>query len=126
MNEENTADLTTDETLRLILTELRELKATVGGLDARVAALEARSEERSNTTRPLIERAIAEMIQTREMLIERFDGQDARIVERLERVEREVRLFGRKMDIFNEELLELRHGHREVEERVNALEQRPN
>jgi GTP1/Obg family GTP-binding protein len=105
MTDENTADLTTDELLRMILARLDRLEAQA----------QAQAEERANTTRPLFERAIAEMIQTREALIER-----------LERVEKEIRLFGRKMDIFNEELLELWHGHREVEERVSALEQRPN
>ncbi len=105
MTEDNTADLTTDEMLRMILERLTRLEAQA----------QAQAEERTNTTRPLLDRAIAEMIQTREVLIER-----------LERVEKEIRLFGRKMDIFNEELLELRHGHREVEERVSALEQRPN
>ncbi len=108
MTEDNTTDLTADEKLDLIL--------------GRLARLEEQAEERTNTTRPLLDLAIQEMIRTRETLIE----QNAQIASRLERVEREVRLFGRKMDIFNEELLELRHGHRELEERVSALEQKPN
>lgn len=112
MTDENTADLTTDEILRMILERLTRLEAQA----------QAQAEERANTTRPLLDRAIAEMVQTRGMLTDQI-GQ---IAARLERVEREIRLFGRKMDIFNEELLELRHGHREVEERVSGLEQRPN
>jgi phage shock protein A len=81
----------------------------------RLARLEAQAEERSNTTRPLLDQIIKETISTREALIER-----------LEKVEKEIRLFGRKMDIFNEELLELRHGHRELEEQVSEIKQRPN
>ncbi len=78
MTEDNTKDLTPDETLRLILAEVRELKTTVSGLDARVAALEAQAAERSNTTRPLLDRLIQEMIETRETLLARQDRADAK------------------------------------------------
>jgi hypothetical protein len=78
MTEDDTKDLTPDETLRLILAEVRELKTTVSGLDARVAALEAQAAERSNTTRPLLDRLIQEMIETREMLLARQDLADAK------------------------------------------------
>jgi hypothetical protein len=105
MTDDNTTDLTDSEKLNLILEHLAQLEART----------EAQAEDGANVTRPLFERAIAEMVQTREV-----------VIERLERVEKEIRLFGRKMDIFNEELLGLRHGHRELEERVSALEQRPN
>jgi hypothetical protein len=76
MTEDDTKDLTPDETLRLILAEVRELKTKVSGLDARVAALEAQAAERSNTTRPLLDRLIQGMIETREMLLARQDRAD--------------------------------------------------
>jgi hypothetical protein len=108
MNEENTADLTTDETLRLILTELRELKTTVGGMDARVAALEARSEERSGTTRPLLDRIIQEVIETRERLLE------------------EIAAVRREFGVIAADVIALRARGDHAERRLSALEQRPN
>jgi len=45
---------------------------------------------------------------------------------RLGKLEKEVKLFGRKMDIFNEEHLQLQHGHRDHEERLTELERKPN
>lgn len=105
MTEDNTKDLTDGEKLNLILAKL-------DAFDTRLTALEAQG---TGTTRPLLDRIIQETVTTREALMER-----------LEKVEKEVRLFGRKMDVFNEELLQLRHGQREIDERVSVIEQRPN
>lgn len=99
MNEDRTKDLTLDEKLDLILT--------------RLAALETQSEERSNTTRPLLDRAIQEMIQTREIVVERFD----RLEERMANLER-------KFDILVDDSITLRAQQKSFEKRLNALERK--
>ncbi|HKQ72133.1 MAG TPA: hypothetical protein VJ810_00290 [Blastocatellia bacterium] len=107
MTDENatTADLTMNEKLDRILAELSDLKT-------RLSAVETQG---AGTTRPLLDKIIQETVATRDALIER-----------LEKVEKEVRLFGDKMDNFNAELLQLRRGQREVEDRLIEIEQRPN
>lgn len=60
MTEDDTKDLTMDEIFKLILDRLTKLEAQS----------QAQAEERANTTRPLLDRAIQEMIQTREAIQE--------------------------------------------------------
>jgi uncharacterized protein (DUF885 family) len=68
MTDDNTADLTTDEILRMILERLTRLEAQA----------QTQADERANTTRPLLDRLIQEMIETREMLLERQDQAGAK------------------------------------------------
>jgi len=96
---ESTLDLTTDEILKLIL--------------ERLARLEAQSEERSNTTRPLLDRAIQEMIQTREIL-----------VERLSHIETKLDLMA--ADVMAADVMDVRTAQRRLGDRVSTLEQRSN
>jgi hypothetical protein len=112
MTDENTADLTTDELLRMILARLDRLEAQA----------QAQAEERANTTRPLLDRAIAEMIQTREMLTEHL----AQVGERLAVVERETRIIRREIGLLREDIRNERMERVELAERVSAIEQRPN
>jgi hypothetical protein len=68
----NTADLTMDEKLDRILKRLDALEA-----------------QRANTTRPLLDQIITEMVATRNMLVARADGADAR----LDRIERQLKVL---------------------------------
>jgi hypothetical protein len=68
----NTADLTMDEKLDRIL--------------KRLDALEAQG---ANTTRPLLYQIITEMVATRDTLVARADGADAR----LDRIERQLKVL---------------------------------
>ncbi len=108
MNEGNTADLTDSEKLDLLLAEVRGLKTTVGGLEARLAALEAQAEERPNTTRPLLDRILAEMIETRERLLEELASQR------------------REFSVITADIIALRARSDHIERRLSAVEQRPN
>jgi chromosome segregation ATPase len=101
----NTADLTMNEKLDQILRKL-------GDLDARLGALESQG---TNTTRPLLDQIIKEMVTTRETLIGRMDGTDAR----LDRIERQLR-------VLTEDVLNVRADQRRLEDRVDDLERRPN
>ena len=104
MTEDNTADLTTDELLRMILERLTRLEAQA----------QAQAEERANTTRPLLDRAIAEMIQTREALLERFQV-----------VEQDIKIIRREIGLLREDIRNERMERVELTERVSALESRP-
>ena len=65
MGEEVTKDLSSDDTLRLILLRFE-------AMDARLAALEAKSYD----TRPIWERALAELQEVNQQLNEIHDGLD--------------------------------------------------
>jgi chromosome segregation ATPase len=86
MSEDSTRKLTTDEKLNLILAEMRLL-------NERVASLEARSYD----TRPIWERALAEILQLGQQmhgLQERMD----RLDERMDRLEARVDRLEARMD----------------------------
>ncbi len=91
MTEDNTGDLTTDEKLDLLI--------------ARVSAIEAQS---TDTTRPLLDRIIQEVIETRERLLE------------------EIAAVRREFSIITADVIALRARSDHAERRLNALEQRPN
>jgi hypothetical protein len=72
-------------------------------------------------TKPLIEQLAREMVLTREMLLERFE----RVDDRLSAIEKEIRLLGRKIDVFGEDLTRARVDVRDLDARVGTLEQKP-
>ena len=108
MSYSTTKDLTDGEKLDLILSKL-------AGMETRLTALE--SQVANGACQPL-DQVIRETVQARDALNERMDKLEGR----LNRIEQEVRLFGRKMEVFNEELLELLRGHREAEDRLSDIE----
>jgi uncharacterized coiled-coil protein SlyX len=101
-------------------------------------------------TRPLFERAIKEMILTREMLIERadrlesrvaafeqtvnerFDGLESRVAafeqtvnQRFDRLETQVRLLDHKFEEMVIDIANLRGAQRGLDKRVTELERKP-
>lgn len=71
----------------------------------RIAKLEAQA---TNTTRPLLDQLIREMIQTREMLMERIDIVEKTLTARidemnasLEGVEKELSAINHRLDVFS-------------------------
>jgi len=97
-------------------------------------------------TRPLFERAIREMILTREMLIERFDELAARFTrleervdrlesrvaafeqtvnERFDRLETQVRLLDHKFEEMVIDIANVRGAQRDLNKRVTQLERKP-
>jgi septal ring factor EnvC (AmiA/AmiB activator) len=104
MTDDNTADLTTDELLRMILARLDRLEAQA----------QAQAEERANTTRPLLDRAIAEMIQTRETLMEELRGVNKRLAS-----------IENRLEVFAVDISKIRGDVWGLDARVAALENRP-
>lgn len=101
----NTADLTINEKLDRIL--------------KRLDALEARADDRANTTRPLLDQIIKEMVQTRETLSERIDGVERSLAARLDRIEKQLR-------VMTQDIMQVRTDQQSLEDRMDDLEQRPN
>jgi len=87
----NTADLTMDEKLDRIL--------------QRLSALEAQG---VNTTRPLLDQIIKEMVQTRDTL-----------AARLERIEAQLR-------VLTQDVMHVRTDQQRLEDRMDVIERRPN
>jgi hypothetical protein len=90
----NTADLTINEKLDRIL--------------ERLAALEARGDDRARETRPLLDQIIKEMVTTRETL------------------EQEIRIIRREIGLLREDMRNERMARAELGERIDDLERRPN
>lgn len=106
MNEdEDTDDLTINEKLDLIL--------------QRLSALE---DDRRTGTRPLLDKLIKEMIETRETLAARLSG----VENRLSGVEQAVQALNCKFNVINEELLNVKGEFRGFDERMTELERKPN
>jgi uncharacterized protein (UPF0335 family) len=72
-------------------------------------------------TAPLFKQAIEEMMLTRKVLTE----QGGQILERLDRVEKELRQLSRKIDVFGDDLMRARIDIRDLDARVTELEQKP-
>ncbi|MDQ3012814.1 MAG: hypothetical protein M3X11_19165 [Acidobacteriota bacterium] len=107
MNEESTKDLTIDEKLDMILSELAFLKADFG---ARLVKVEAFVEDRSRDTRPILDKIYKEVADLR--------------IEVKEVKDRVVRI-DRKFDVLNSDVVELRSADREFEQRLTVIERQP-
>lgn len=116
MSEDPTRDLTMDEKLNLIL--------------QRLAALEAQG---ANTTRPLLDQLIKEMVETREALTERIDSIEREMIqtrdkltERIVAVEKELRSMNHQLEGVAVNWMKMQGAIREHAERLSDLESRPN
>lgn len=98
MTDDNTRDLTTDEMLRALLADMRDVKA-------RMTALETQG---TGTTRPLLDRIIQEVVETREMLLERLAHVET------------------KLDLMAADVMDVRTVQRRLGDRVSEIERRPN
>ncbi|HZS10310.1 MAG TPA: hypothetical protein VFD58_36110 [Blastocatellia bacterium] len=100
MSEDETRNLRAEDKLDLILQRL-------GLVEERLSALEAKSYD----MRPIWERALAELAETRQEMNQRF-----------ERLEKEMRLMNRKFDEVVKDHYTLRADMRKLEERLTDLE----
>jgi chromosome segregation ATPase len=103
MSEDPTKDLSQDDVLKLILSRLDSVDMRLDGMDARLAALEAKPYD----TRPIWERALAEIQEVKEQV------QEAN--ERLDRM-------SAKFDVINDELLTVKAEQKRLDRRVTKLE----
>jgi len=111
MTEENTKDLTADEKLDLILSELSDMREWRAGVDVRLAKVEAFVDDRSRDTRPMLDLIHKEIADTR---IEMREGQ-ARLEDQFEHVKT-------KLDLMVVDVADVRTVQHRLGVRVSALE----
>jgi chromosome segregation ATPase len=121
MSEEITQPLPND-VLKLILARfdsvdkrLDSIDSNVHSLDARLTVVEEKVDRRLQETRPIWERALAEIAELRTEMREGFEKVRSELSHGLRRV-------NHKIDILNHDILEVRADLRYMDERVTKLE----
>ncbi len=114
MSEEITQPLPSDM-LKLILARFDSMDRRFDSMDARLTAVEEKVDRRLQETRPIWERALAEIAGLRSEMQEGFEKVRSEMNHGLRRVERQV-------DILNHYILEVRADLRYLDERVTRLE----
>lgn len=113
MSEETTQNLPNDD-LRRILVCLDSIDAWLNSVDTRLEKLEARAYD----TKPIWENALKEIANTRVEMREGFEKVRSDTETGVRRVER-------KIDILNQNILDVRADQRELEERMNKIDSQP-
>ena len=88
--------------------------ARFDALDARLQKLETESERRAVETKPIWERALAEILAVQQRL--------DKVEERLNKVEEALKDFSRKFSVLSKEMLQLRSDQLGLEERLDRVE----
>jgi chromosome segregation ATPase len=124
MSEETTQNLPNDN-MGLILARLDSIDSRLdsvdsrlGSVDSRLTTLEDKVDKRLQETRPIWERALAEIAETRAEMHEEFGKVRSEIDVSLRRVVRQI-------DVLNHNILEVRGDLRYLDDRVTKLETEP-
>lgn len=114
-----------ETTERLADDPLRQILARLDSMDARLEILEARAYD----TKPIWENALKEITDTRSEMREGLASLRAEMREGFEKgrsdMESSVRKMERKIDVLNQNILDVRADIREVDERLSKLEPEP-
>jgi hypothetical protein len=86
-----------------VLTRLDAINESIQGLDSRVQTLEEQAERRAMDTKPIWERALAEILEVKEGLYD----------------------VGRKLDVLSRDIVKVRADQLRVESRMDKLESKP-
>lgn len=135
MSEETTQNLPNDP-LNLILARLNSIDSRLDGVDSRLDAmnsrldgmdsllttLEDKVDRRLQETRPIWERALAEIAQTRAEMHEGFEKLHAEVGTLRADMNTGLRRVERMIDVLNRNVLEVRADLREFDERLTKLE----
>ncbi|HEX8072524.1 MAG TPA: hypothetical protein VF546_21430 [Pyrinomonadaceae bacterium] len=92
--------------------------ARFDSLDARISTLERKVEERAVETKPIWERALTEIAETRTEMRQEFEQLHNETNTGLQKVED-------KIDVLNENILDVRADHRDLKRRVENMEKTP-
>ena len=110
-----------DVTLAQVLSAVQSLSATVQSLDARLARLEQKVEERLHDTRPIWEKVVADIAQLQEGQARLQEGQDA-LTSEVKTIRTELRDMNRKFSVLNDQLLQNQSDYRDLYDRVRDIE----
>lgn len=121
MSEEITRNLP-DDPLRLILarldsidSQLARVDSRLDGIESRLTTVEDKVDKRLVETKPIWERALAEIAEVRTEMRERFENLQ-------KDMDRGFHRASKQMDILNNSIMEVRTDLRFLEERVTKLE----
>lgn len=107
---------------------LRDLNARVERLEVRVERLEAESERRAVETKPIWERALAEIVAVNQKVdglerkVDALAGEVAELREEVSVISRKVRAVDNKLGEIASDMLGLRVEQKEVRKQVDKLE----
>ncbi|HEY0547729.1 MAG TPA: hypothetical protein VGC91_20270 [Pyrinomonadaceae bacterium] len=104
MSEETTKDQDGRSFEEKVLASVNSMLVTLTSFDSRLATLETHLERQALETKPMWEKALAEIVETRTEMIQRFDNLE------------------RKLDVINKDMLQLRADQRHAESRLDKLE----
>ncbi len=138
MSEDITKNLKTDDLLRLILSRLDSMDQRMNSMDQRLDSMDQRMdsmdqriaslEAKSYDTKPIWEQALAAIMELSQQ-VQRLEAEVALmnqrlsgVESRLDKMEKNYRWLGNKVDLFNQELIEQRDVYRHFEERLTELE----
>jgi chromosome segregation ATPase len=107
MNNEPTQDLTDSEILRLLLADMRDVKA-------RLSAME---DERARDNKPLLGEIRKEIAEARLEIAEVKEGQG--------RIEARMKHLEEKFEVFTLDIMDVRTAQRALNSRMTELERRP-
>jgi chromosome segregation ATPase len=91
--------------------------ARFDAIDARLHALEPQAEQRAVETKPIWERALAEILEVKEVILE--------VKEEILEVKEKVADLDRKFSIVTEDILQVRADQVRLERRIDRLEPKP-
>lgn len=122
MSEENTQNLPDTRSFEeRVFARFDALDAGLRDLNARVEKLEAESERRAVETKPIWERALAEIV----ALGQRFDGLERKVValqEEVAVISRKVDSIERRLKVLANDMLELRGDQERIDDRMDKLD----
>lgn len=122
MSEENTQNLPDTRSFEeRVFARFDAVDAGLRGLNARVEKLEAESERRAVETKPIWERALAEIA----ALGQRFDVLERKVdalQEEVTAISRKVDTIERKLDVLGKDVLTVRADQQRLETRMDKLE----
>jgi chromosome segregation ATPase len=124
------ADGNSDETrLQRIEEQLGQLVTAVKSIDARLQKTEKENEARQYDTKPIWERALNEIAETRAEMLKRFGELDSRVGglesemrNRFDALSKELRGMNYTMRALNTSMLSVQGRYEEVDERLAKLE----
>ena len=97
---------------------LDQIISMLGSIDSRVQVLE----QRQYDTKPVWERALAEIIETRAEMRERFAAFESEMREGFKALNREIKQTNRLIRTLSDNSLKMQSGVRDLDDRVGDLE----
>ncbi|HEX5733708.1 MAG TPA: hypothetical protein VF131_12810 [Blastocatellia bacterium] len=114
-----------DELISLVhnvMARLGTLEQRFGAFEQRLGALEQKVDERLHDTRPIWETVQAQITDLRESVQNQIAELRTEMTNNFQKLNRKFDVVTRKVDVFNEDLLDLKYKQQEHEGRIDKLE----